>query len=156
MKRLQRYAETPAGGAVRSEPAGSAYGIAALEAVHQAVKLIRTIETRATETETRAEATVLQAIEDVKVAKARVVSIEKQRESAMAALEEANSRAQAIEEALRQEESQLADYEVRLSNAELSANAAEHLARDTEKTLTCVEAAIRTIYSNNGRTRPEN
>jgi hypothetical protein len=151
MKRLQRYAEGPADGLALSEPgehrvppaALQVYGTAALEAVHQAAELIRTIKARATEGETQARVTALQAIEDVKVANARVLSAEEQREFAEAALEEANSRAQEIEEALRQEESQLADYEVRLSKAELRATTAEALANDSEKTLACVEAAIR-------------
>jgi chromosome segregation ATPase len=151
MKPLQRYAEVPADGSAWSEPgehcvphpALQAYGAAVLDAVHQAVELIRTVEARATEAETRARAAALQAIEDMKVANARVLSIEEQRESAEAAFEEANSRAQEIEEALRREESQLADYEMRLSKAALRANSAEAFASDTEKTLTCVEAAIR-------------
>jgi hypothetical protein len=79
----------------------------------------------------------------MKVAKARVLSVEEQRESAMAALEEANSRAQEIEEALRLEESQLAECEIRLSKAELHANSAEAFASEAEETLTCVVAAIR-------------
>ncbi len=151
MKRLQRYAEGPAAGSAWSEPgerrvppsAPQDYGTAALEAVHQAAELIRTIEARATEAETRARATVLQTIENMKAAQSRVLSVEEQRDSAVAALEEANSRAQEIEEALKREESQLADYEMRLSKAQLRANSAEAFASETEKTLTCVEAAIR-------------
>jgi hypothetical protein len=151
MNRLQRYAECLADGSVWFEPgehcmpppAQQAYGTAELEVVRQAAELIRTIEARATEAETRARVTVLQAIEDMKLAKVRVHSAEEQRKSAIAALEEANSRVQEIEEALRREESQLADYEIRLSKAELHANSAEALASDTEETLTCVEAAIR-------------
>jgi hypothetical protein len=152
MKQVQRHAEGPVAGSASYEPgerrvpppALQVYGTAALEAVHQAAELVRTIMARATEAETRARVTVLQAIEDMKVAKARVLSVEERRESAVAALEEANSRAQEIEEALRREESQLADYEIRLSKAELRANSAEASASETEKTLTCVEAAIRT------------
>lgn len=151
MKRLQRNAEGPADGLATYEPgehrvppaALQAYGTAALEAVHQVAELIRTIEARATEAQAQARVAVLQAIEEMKVANARVLSAEEQRESAEVALEEANSRAQEIEEALRQEESQLAEYEVRLSKAELRARTAEALANDSEKNLTCVEAAIR-------------
>jgi hypothetical protein len=151
MKRLQRYTDGPADGLAWSEPgehcvsppALQDYGTAALEAVHQAVELIRTIEAGASEVEARARVTALQAIEDMKVAKARVLYVEKQRESVVGALEEANSRALEIEEALRRQESQLADYEIRLSKAEVRANAAEAFASETEKTLTCVEAAIR-------------
>jgi DNA repair exonuclease SbcCD ATPase subunit len=152
MKRLQRHLECPAAGLPSSEPgeyrvppsAIQAYGTTALEAVHQAAELIRTIEAHAAEAEIRARAIVLQAIEDIKVAKARVLSAEEQWDSASAALEEADSRAQEIEDALRQLESQLADNELRLSEAELHAKTAEALANESERTLTCVEAAIRT------------
>jgi hypothetical protein len=148
MKQVRRHAEGPLAAYEPAErrvppPELPDNGTAALEAVYQAAELVRTLEARATEAETRARASVLQAIEDMKVAKARVLSVEEQRESAMAALEEANSRAQEIEEALRLEELQLADYEIRLSKAELHANSAEAFASETEKTLTCVEAAIR-------------
>jgi hypothetical protein len=151
MKQVQRHAEGPLAGSASSEagergvppPALPDYGTAALEAVHQVAELVRTLEARATEAETRARASVLQAIEDMKVAKARVLSVEERWNSALAALEEANSRAQEIEEALRREESQLGDYEIQLSKAELSANSAEAFASETEKTLTCVDAAIR-------------
>ena len=119
------------------------YGTAALKAVHQAADLIRNIEARATEAETRARVSAHQAIADLKVAKARVLAVEEQRESAEAALEAANSRAQKIEEAFRLEESHLAEFELRLSRAQLRANSAEFSASETEKALTCVEAAIR-------------
>ena len=151
MKRLQRFAEGLAAGSSCSEPseyrvplpAMQAYGTAALEVVHQAAELIRIIEACASEAETRARVTALQAIEDMKLAKARVISVEERRDSALAALEEANSRAQEIEEALRPVESQLADDEARLSQAELSANSAEARASESEKTIACIEAAIR-------------
>jgi chromosome segregation ATPase len=151
MERFQRHVEDPVAGSASTDlseyrlpPTIQAYAAAALERVHQAAELIRSLDARATETETRARVIVLQAIEDMKVAGGRVHSAEEQRESALAALEEANSRIQAIEEALSRMESQLADSEVRLSKAELRANTAEALASESEKTLTCVEAAIRT------------
>jgi hypothetical protein len=150
MKQFQRHVEDPAVGSASTElseyrvpPTIHAYGAAALEVVHQAAELIRSLEARATESETRARAIVLQTLEDMKLAEGRGRSAEEQRESALAALEEANFRVQEVEEALSRVESQLADNEVRLSKAELRAHTAEALASESEKTLTSVEAAIR-------------
>jgi chromosome segregation ATPase len=150
MTQFQRHVEDPAAGSASTElseyrvpPTIQASGAAALEIVHQAAELIRSLDARATESETRARVFVLQAIEDIKFAEGRVHSAEEQRESALAALEEANSRAQEVDEALSRVESQLADNEVRLSKAELRAHTAEALASESEKTLTSVEAAIR-------------
>jgi chromosome segregation ATPase len=150
MKQLQCHVEDPAAESAPTEPSEyrvpttiQACGAAALEIVHQAAELIRSLEARATESETRARVIVLQAIENMKFAEGRVHSAEEQTESALAALEEANSRVQEIEEALSRMESQLADSELRLSQAELRANTAEAVASESEKTLSCVEAAIR-------------
>jgi hypothetical protein len=125
---------------------------AALELVHEAAELIRSLQDRATETEAQAQTIVLQTIDDLEFANSRVHSAEAQREAALAVLEEASVQVQEIEEALRRAESMLADNEVQLSTTELRANAAEARASEGEKTLTRVEAAIR-IHLLDGRPR---
>jgi hypothetical protein len=86
MKQVQRHSEGPMAGSASYEPGEHrvpsvrhAYGTTALEAVQQATELIRTIEARANETETRARVTVRQAVEDMKLANARVLSVEELR-----------------------------------------------------------------------------
>src|SRR5450755_2150071 len=71
-------------------------GTAVLALVYQAAELIRNLEDRATDTERRAQAIVLQAIEDLNVAKDRVCSAEAQQEISLAALKETNAKAQEI------------------------------------------------------------
>jgi chromosome segregation ATPase len=118
-------------------------GTAVLALVYQAAELMRNLEDRATDTERQAQAIVLQAIEDLKLAKDRVCSVEAQQESSLAALEEANAKVQEIEDELRRSDALLAAYELRLSTVERLTSGAEERADEAEKVLMRTEDAIR-------------
>jgi hypothetical protein len=118
-------------------------GTAVLALVHQAAELIRNLKDRATDTERQAQAIVLQAIEDLKLAKDRVCSAESRQEVSLAALKETNAKVQEIEEELRRSDALLAAYELRLSTAERLTSGAEERADEAEKVLMRTEDAIR-------------
>jgi len=151
MKRLRHHVESPADVPASTEPDEhpeprgtiEADGNAVLALVYQAAELIRNLDDRATDTEGQAQAIVLQAIEDLKLAKHGVQSAEAQREISLAALKETNAEVQEIEEELRQSEALLAAYELRLSTAERNASGAEERANEAEKALIRIEDAIR-------------
>jgi hypothetical protein len=118
-------------------------GTAVLALVHQAAELIRNLGDRATDTERQAQAIVLQAIEDLKLAKDRVCSAEALQESSLAALKETNANVQEIEDELRRTDALLAAYELRLSTAERLMIGAEERAEEAERVLMRTEDAIR-------------
>jgi hypothetical protein len=151
MKRLRHYVDSPSEVPASAGPpehlvpgrAIAADGAAVLRLVHQAAELIKNLGSRATDTERQARAIVVQAIEDMKLAKRRVYSAETQRAVSLAAFEETNAKAQEIEEELRRSEALLADCGLRLSAAERNASGAQERADEAEQALICTEDAIR-------------
>jgi hypothetical protein len=151
MKRFRQHVKGHSDALASTEPSEhvvphrtmEADGTAVLALVHQAAELMRNLEDRATDTEGRAQAIVLQAIEDLNLAKDRVCSAEAQQELSLAALKETNAKAQEIEDELRRSDALLAAYELRLSTAERLMSGAEGRADEAEKALIRVEDAIR-------------
>jgi len=125
----------------RQSYAAKNVGIVALDLVHQAAELIRSVEDHATETQYRAQSLATRAVEEFE---ARAQASESKRSAAEAALGEANDRAQEAEDILDQAEARSAALETQLTALERRANAAEMRASEAENTLRCVEDAIRT------------
>jgi hypothetical protein len=151
MKRFRQHVKGRSGEPASSEPSEhvvprrtiEADGTAVPALVYQAAELMRNLEDRATDTERQAQAIVLQAIEDLKLAKDRVCSAEAQQEVSLAALKEANVKVQEIEGELRRSDALLAAYELRLSTAERLTSGAEERANEAEKVLIRTQDAIR-------------
>jgi hypothetical protein len=151
MKRLRRHVKGHSDESASTEPSEhvvprrtiEADGTAVLALVYQAAELIRSLEDGASDTERQAQAIVLQAIEDLKLAKRRVHSAEAQQEVSLAALKETNAKAREIEDELRRSDALLAAYELRLSTAERLTSGAEERADEAEKVLMRTEDAIR-------------
>jgi hypothetical protein len=127
----------------RSSPANIP-GVGALDLVHQAANVVRAAEDHAAEIETRTRALADRAMEELKLAEQRIQSAESDRAGLKTLLLEAQDRALAAEDALRQSEARIAVIESQLADAELRAHATEMRAHDAENALRQVEDAIRT------------
>jgi hypothetical protein len=126
----------------RSIPVNSP-GVGALDLVHRAADVIRAAEDHAAEIETRTRALADRALEELKLAEQRVQSAESDQERLKTLLLEAQDRALAAEDALRQSGARFAVIESQLADAELRAHSAEMRAHEAQDMLTRVEDTIR-------------
>ncbi len=116
-------------------------GAQVLDLVSVAAEMLKGLERRADDTETRAQALVNRALEKLQVALNHIDTLENAR---VAAARESDRRLREAGEALRHAKSRIADAEVQLSDAEARVQAAEARALKAEDTLVRIEGAIRT------------
>jgi hypothetical protein len=119
-------------------------GAAALDLVYQAAELIRNVDDHAAERQARAETLAKQAIEELKIAHARVRSAESERRAAEAEIKELSVRVQEVEKAMERATSHMATAETQLSAAEQRTRTSEMRANEAENALRRIEEAIRT------------
>lgn len=115
-------------------------GATALNLVYQAAEVISDIETRARETETRAQSMCKAATERLLSAEARSEAADRARRQIIT---EAECKLQDASRALKQAELQITAAEDRAAAAELRAQLAEVKAREAVEALARVEEAIR-------------
>jgi len=126
-------------------------GRAALSLVYQAAEVVRSIEDRANEVESRARSLAEEAIEQLRSAEQRIEELETKQRTAEAYIDEANMRLQEAEEALKVERSRVKAAENQLPRLEMRARAAEARAIECENALSRIEEAIRTQILKQGR-----
>jgi chromosome segregation ATPase len=126
-------------------------GRAALSLVYQAAEVVRSIEDRANEVESRARSLAEEAIEQLRLAEKRIEELEAKQQAAEAYIDEANLRLQGAEEALKTERSRVQAAENQLPRLEMRARAAEARAIECENALSRIEEAIRTQLLRQGR-----
>jgi chromosome segregation ATPase len=124
------------------EPPTRYDGSAAIDLVSQATEMIRSIQDRAFETETRAKTLVERAIEKLRFTEARIKSAETARVAAEESLCKASAKLHEAERELARTESRIANAEIQLTNAEHSIKAAEMRAINAEKAVKQIEQAI--------------
>lgn len=125
-------------GSVRPSLIGGAQ--TALNLVHQAAEVFRSMEDHARETEARARALCQSAAEKLRLADVRTDAAERaQRELVI----ETERKLQDASRALAQAQSRIQAQEDKLTAAEFRAQAAEAEARQTRQALALVEEAIR-------------
>jgi hypothetical protein len=118
-------------------------GVETLDLVHQAADMIRAAEDHAADIETRARALADRAVEELKLTKEQIGCVESDRDALKALLLEAQDRAFAAEDALRQSGARIAILESQLAEADLRASSADMRACEAENVLRRVEDAIR-------------
>jgi chromosome segregation ATPase len=119
-------------------------GSTALDLVSRAAEVIRGIQERAAETETRAQALAESAIEKLQLAEARIQSAEAARHAAEESVSKLDGRLQEAERELAHTQTRLAAAEAQLAGAEQRMRAAEARAIHAEKAVNQIEDAIRT------------
>ena len=119
-------------------------GAAVLNLIYQAADLIRDVDDCAAERQARAETLAKQAIEELKIAHARVRSAESERRAAEAEIKELSVRVQEVEKAMERATSHVAAAETQLSAAEQRTRTSEMRANEAENALRRIEEAIRT------------
>jgi chromosome segregation ATPase len=117
-------------------------GSAALDLVSQATEMIRGIQDRAFETETRAKTLVERAIEKVRLTEARIKSAETARIAAEENLCKVSAKLREAERELARTVSRIANAEIQLTNAEQRIREAEMRAANSEKAVKQIEQAI--------------
>ncbi len=130
----------------RDDPSGSRsdQGALVIHMVHQAAELIRGMEQRAADIESRAQALAKRVISELELAEQRLCSAEAERQETEAGINKANLRVHEADIALENAESLIAATEAKLSAAEQRADAAEERAKETGAALVRIEDAIRT------------
>jgi chromosome segregation ATPase len=129
----------------RSPLASSPESSEGLDLLSKTAEVLRGMEVRAAETETRAKALAQGAVEKLKVAWARIQSAEAERDAARKALSKVSARLQQLDRELTKTQSRVGAAESMLAKAEQRTKAAETRAIDAEKTLDRIESAIRTL-----------
>jgi chromosome segregation ATPase len=119
-------------------------GTRALDLVCQAAEIIRNNDDYASEKQARAETLAKQAIEELKIAHARVRSAESERRAAEAEIKELSVRVQEVEKAMERATSHVAAAETQLAAAEQRTRTSEMRANEAENALRRIEEAIRT------------
>jgi chromosome segregation ATPase len=119
-------------------------GAAALYLVYRAAEVLTATQARATDSETRAEKVASLTVEQLKLAEQRISAVDAEREEVESKLNEAISRMQEYEIALRASEAHNALADTKLKAAERRAIEAEARANATRAALQRVEEAIRT------------
>ena len=117
---------------------------AALDLVSEAAEVIRGIQDRAFETETRARALAESAIEKLTLADARIQSAEAELNAVREALSKVSARLQEAEQEVAKARSRIATVEAQLANAQQSMAVVETRAITAENAVGQIEAAIRT------------
>jgi hypothetical protein len=117
-------------------------GSAALDLVSQATEMIRGIQDRAHETETRAKTLAEHAIEKLKLTEACLKSAEAGRFAAEESLCKVSAKLQEAERELARTESRIANAEIQLANAEQRMRAADIRAINAERAVKQIEQAI--------------
>jgi chromosome segregation ATPase len=119
-------------------------GAAILYLVYRAAEVLTATQDRATASEARAETVASLTMEQLKLAERRLYAVDAEREELQSKLNEANSRTQEHEVALRNSEARNAVIEAKLKAAERRALEAEARAHATRAALLRIEEAIRT------------
>ena len=117
-------------------------GSAALDLLSQATDMIRGIQDRAFETETRAKTLAERAVEKLKLTEARIKSAEAGRVAAEESLCKVSAKLREAERELARTESRIANAEIQLTNAEQRIRAAEMRAINSDKAVKQIEQAI--------------
>ena len=126
----------------RDSRAGQAHSPAALELVHQLADVIRSRENHAAECEARAQALAQRALDELKLAEARLRSAEIARNAAEASVDDANGRMEEFARTFEHMEARMATSEIQLSEAFLRAKTAETRATEAEEGLVSVTAVM--------------
>ncbi len=142
--RVLRFPGAPPSAAARD-------GRTALSLVYQAAEVVRSIEDRANEVESRARSLAEEAIEQLRLAEQRIEELETKQRAAETCIDEANVRLQEADEALKIERSRVKAAEDQLPRLEMRARAAEARAIECENALSRIEDAIRTQLLRQGR-----
>jgi chromosome segregation ATPase len=117
-------------------------GSTALDLVSQTTEMIRGIQDRALETETRAKTLVERAIEKLRLTEARIKSVETARVAAEESLYKVSAKLHEAERELARTQSRIANAEIQLTNAEQRMRAAEVRAINSDKAVKQIEQAI--------------
>jgi hypothetical protein len=112
-------------------------GAVALDLVHRAGELVRSMKDRSADAEARARALVKRALQ---LAEMRIQTAEAERDSA---IDRANAKLEELEAALTQAQSRISAAEIEISAGEMRARAAEARASEAMYALTRIEDAIR-------------
>jgi chromosome segregation ATPase len=113
-------------------------GAVAIDLVHRAGELVRSMKSRSADSEARARALVKRALE---LAEARIQTAEAERDQA---INQANAKVEELESALTQAQSRIAAAEIEISAHEMRARVAEARASEAIIALSRIEDAIRT------------
>jgi chromosome segregation ATPase len=119
-------------------------GAAVLYLVYRAAEVLTATQNRAIDSETRAETVASLTMEQLKLAEQRLCAVDAEREEIESRLNEANSRIQEYEVALKNSEARNAVVEAKLGTAERRALEAQKRANATRAALLRIEEAIRT------------
>jgi chromosome segregation ATPase len=119
-------------------------GGTALDLVYQAAEMVRSIENRANEFETRARGLAEEATEKLKLAERHIHDLETQQRAAETCIQQAHLKLQEAGEALKRERARVQAAENRLPQLEMRARSAEARAQECENALSRIEDAIRT------------
>jgi chromosome segregation ATPase len=119
-------------------------GGTALDLVYQAAEMIRSIENRANEFESRARGLAEEATEKLKRAERHIQDLEVQQRAAETCIQQAHLKLQEAGEALKRERARVQTAENRLPQLEMRARSAEARAQECENALARIEDAIRT------------
>jgi chromosome segregation ATPase len=119
-------------------------GGAALDLVYQAAEMVRNIETRANEFESRARGLAEEATEKLQLAERHIQDLEAQQGAAETCIQQAHLKLQEAGEALKRERARVQAAETRLPELEMRARNAEARAQECESALSRIEDAIRT------------
>jgi hypothetical protein len=122
-----------------ASPSAPDKGATALDVVHQAADVFRSMEKHARETEARAQKLCRSAMEKLRLAEMRAEAAERAQRELIVKLQDACR-------ALEQAKSRIETQEDKLTAAELRARVAEAEARETKKALTPVEEATGSVF----------
>ena len=112
----------------------------ALDLVHQAAEVFRSMEERARETEARAQSLCRTALERLRLAETQIEAAERARREVIT---EAECKLEDASRALKQAQSRIEAAEEQLTAVEFRAQAAEADGREARQALALVEEAIR-------------
>lgn len=118
-------------------------GEIALDLVYQAAEMVRSIENRANEFESRARGLAEEATEKLKLAERHIHDLEAQQRAAETCIQQAHIKLQEAGEALKRERARVQAAENRLPQLEMRARSAEARAQECEHALARIEDAIR-------------
>jgi len=139
-----RVLSFPVASAATSRNGETRDGETALELVYQAAEMVRGIENRATEFESRARGLAEQANEKLKLAERHIHDLEVKQQAAETCIQQAHLKLQEAGEALKRERARVQAAENRLPQLEMRARSAEARAQECERALSRIEDAIRT------------
>jgi hypothetical protein len=127
---------------------------AALDLVDQAAEMVRSIENRANEFESRARSLAEEATAKLRLAEEHIQHLEAQQRASEACIQQANLDLQEAGEALKRERARVQAAENRLAQLEMRARSAEARAQECENALSRIEDAIRTQILRQGSAAP--